>query len=320
MGRLIGSSRAPEADVAVGEVTSQRLQWMPPVPPPIYDAVYPIAPLAAPLTYRRTAILVRSASPSTLSRDYIVLVDAHNASALPDDAPLLRYLAFTFFQQDGEIVNQTGASAYDLGNATLYSFAGSLDSGPLSPLTTLIDRWNWTSEGNENATRLRLFPPHGPPSSAGGDYFVSVIYPGGSTAFVTPGESGPAGCCVPTPSVSLSSSGMAGFVELRVTLPDSSEDLLHFSGASLNASMEPDGSDGSAIVTLTRGNAVIPLLIPSCINVAGHSQGSVGLTVLDVGYPFGEVPAWLMEKRAPGGIDQPRPYLWPLNPAMPETG
>lgn len=301
----------------MGEVTSNRLQWLPPLPPPIYDAVYPVDELPGLLTYRRTAILVRSAAPSTLSRDYIVLVDAHNASALPPVSPgtlspLPPYLAFTFFQQDGELVNQRGADAIDVGNATLFAFGGALDSGIFSaPLQVVVDRWNWTSEGNENATRLRLYPPASGPT---GDFFVSVIYPGGSTAEPTPEERGPGGP-VATPTVAVLADGSGG-LQLRVTLPDGSVDTLLVQGPILNATAEPAGTGGAAVVSLQRGATTVPLLSSQCLDVEGHSQGSVGLTVLDVGYTFGEVPAWVRRQRAPGGIDLPQPYLWPLNPAL----
>lgn len=323
--RLLGTSTAAEGDVAVGQVTSQRLQWLPPLPPPIYDAVYPVTELPAPLTYRRTAVLVRAAAPSTLARDYVVLIDAHNASAMPPTAPgalspLPPYLVFTFFQQDGQLVNPLGAGATDLGNATLFAYAGSLAGGaPLPPLEVTTDRWNWTSEGNENATRLRLYPAAAAPSP--GDFFVAVLYPGGSTALATEGERGPrtgGNDTVPVPAVQLVAGGAAGTAELRVALPDGSVDSLVLGGAVLDASAEPGGRDGpTAVVALRRGASTVTLLEAGCLDL-GHSQGDVGLTVLDVGYTFGEVPAWLRQARAPGGIDLPRPYLWPLNPALAE--
>jgi hypothetical protein len=296
------------------------LQWLPPLPPPIYDAVYPITELAAPLTYRRTAILMRAAVPSTLARDYIILVDAHNASKIPptapgDLSPLPPYLVFTFFQQDGELVLPSAGGAIDLGNATLAAFAGDLIVGPFpGQLPMTVDRWNWTSEGNENATRLRLYPPLGP---SAGDFFVSVLYPGGSTAFATEGEAVlPGSGAVPAPVVALLKGSTAGSVELSVTLPDGSVDTILLGGAVLNATASPEGSDGPVPVALRRGNSTATLLPAGCLDVGGHSQGSVGLTVLDVGYTFGEVPDWVREARIPGGIDFPQPYLWPLNPAL----
>jgi hypothetical protein len=225
-------------------------------------------------------------------------------------------------------VNPAGPNGTDLGNATLYAFGGSLANGPLgAPLQMTVDRWNWTSEGNENATRLRLVPdvshidnssaPFNSTSLTMGDYFVSVIYPGGSTALAVPGELLLRGAGVPAPlDVALLQGASAGTVNLRIVLPDGTIDVLTLSGPVLNAAMEPDGTGaGDPVITLQRDHGVpTTLLAAGCLDV-NRSQGSVGLTVLDVGYTFGEAPAWVRNARAQGTAAQP-PYLWPLNPAL----
>jgi hypothetical protein len=162
-----GRAGAGAAAVAMGQLTSTRLQTLPADPPQPYLAVYPYTPLAAPLTYRRTAVLVPGAGGAPGARDYVVLVDAHNASALGVGA----YGALCFFQQDGEVSRARGPGALDMGNGTVFFFAANGSSSV--PVSLVADRWDLPSEGNENATRVRAFPAAG--GAAPPTLFVTLL-------------------------------------------------------------------------------------------------------------------------------------------------
>jgi hypothetical protein len=379
--RLLAFFASDIADAAVGQVTSYRLAALPADPPPIFDAVYPVEEMGAgagasaqqqqqQLTYRRTAVLVKSpgaagAGGGSGARDYVLLVDAHNGSDVVgmgamagSDAYVPAYLNHVFFQQDGQVFAQLppavapGGVAADCGNATLYVFAMGSAAVPV-PLALVADRWNWPSEGNENATRVRAVPGDGgagavPTNTA---VFFSILYPDGSTM---PGgaEAGAergnlrrhtgrgASSSVPTVSLTLPPDGDASmWALLTVTFPDGGGvDVLNVSGLLLDAGADPtgpgpfaaappspaleDGGDGDSstpLLTLSRnGGAPSPLLSPSDLSL-GRSQGDIGLEVLSVGYTFGELPGWVLEQRAGrSGTDwsDEQVYPWPPNGAV----
>jgi hypothetical protein len=69
------------------------------------------------------------------------------------------------------------------------------------------------------------------------------------------------------------------------------DDEITFSGD------EPTVEDGATCVTVKRGFQVCTTLVGKDIDL-DRSQGEVGLFVPDAGYPFGEVPDWLIRQRA----------------------
>jgi hypothetical protein len=72
--RLIAFRTSDSADVAVGQVESDRLRSVEKLPPEIWHQEYPQHRFAAPLVYRRTVVLVKGGP-----RDYVVLRDQFRA-------------------------------------------------------------------------------------------------------------------------------------------------------------------------------------------------------------------------------------------------
>ena len=300
-----GRAGAGAAAVAVGQLTSTRLQTLPANPPQPYLAVYPYTPLAAPLTYRRTAVLVPGDGGAPGARDYVVLVDAHNASALGVGA----YGALCFFQQDGVVSTARGPGALDMGNGTVFVFAA--NAGAPVPVALVTDRWDWPSEGNESATRVRAFPAAG--ASAPTTLFVTLLYPDGS---LMPPVAGAGGGGASTPAVSFDPARGA----LTVACPSApgAPDVLQLAGLATDASAEPGAGGGGAAapppVTLTRaGGAPVVLLDAADVDL-DRSQGEIGLAVTDAGYTFGEVPAWVLRQRGGDGALVAAPPEWPWPP------
>jgi hypothetical protein len=69
------------------------------------------------------------------------------------------------------------------------------------------------------------------------------------------------------------------------------DDEITFSGD------EPTVEDAATCVTVKRGSRVRMTLKAKDIDL-DRSQGKVGLFVPDAGYPFGEIPDWLIRQRA----------------------
>ena len=70
--RLIAFKTSPEADVAIGQVESNRLRKVEPLPPEIWDARYPQLLFDEPLIYRRTVVLMKNGD-----QDYFVFRDQY---------------------------------------------------------------------------------------------------------------------------------------------------------------------------------------------------------------------------------------------------
>jgi hypothetical protein len=306
--RLLGfaaSASGSGAAVAVGQVASARLLSQPAVPPQNYLQVFPTQALAAPLVYRRAALLVPSdaAAGDPHARDYIVLCDAHTGGVLGVGA----YGALTFFQQDGTTAVPRSAGVgggglgLDVGNATLYAFAAS--GGQAVRLAAAVDRWDWPSEGNENATRVLLRP------AAPASVFVTVLYPDGSAMAAAPGLGGGGGASCPVAVAFNASSGA-----LTLAFASGHTDVLTLRGALLDASVEAgSGEAGAPLATLARGGGAPEVLLRAGDLSARRPQGDIGLVLLDAGYTFGEVPAQVVAERS-GGADEfapPASYPWP---------
>jgi hypothetical protein len=208
-------------------------------------------------------------------------------------------------------------------------------------------RWNWSSEGNENATRMQACSPVA-------TVFASLLYPDGSTMPPLPGDAGlrgagdahrlrgaasPATAAPRLPDVTVAVAA-DGAVSLTLTWGAGVTDVVTASGMVVNATLETAaGGAGEALVTLARnGGAAVPVLTGADVDL-GRNQGDVGLQVshsrhggrwegrgrrhsgcppslpcpplrqvLDVGYTFGEAPEWVVAQR----VANPT-YPWPPN-------
>jgi hypothetical protein len=293
---IIPEGGSVPAAIAVGEVTSQRLQSMPPRPPPNYLQVFPTTTLALPLTYRRSALLLPAPTTEPSARNLLVLIDAHNASALAVPA----YTVLMFFQQDGLVAAPMqglthGGVGFDMSNGTVVSFAQSF-SGAAVTLTSTFDRWDWASEGNENATRLIVKPAASLAAGGATTCFVTVLYPDGSAMSSEPS----------TPSFDFEDG------VLTIVWRGGTRDVVTFSGALVNAGASVgEGSGAEPIAVLERDSSPPVVMMTSSDLSSSRPQGDIGLNVLDAGYTFGEIPAQVIEER--GGNDViPPSYPWPI--------
>lgn len=289
------------ASIAVGQVASARLQRMPARPPPNFLQVFPTMSLTSSIVYRRTTLLLPSPfSESSTARDCVVILDAHNASSVGVSA----YTSLLFFQQFGMVASPLSGLPHkgvglDMGNSTVVTFAVNDEGMPVA-LNFSLDRWDWPSEGNENATRVRI----GPNGSLSMDndlldtnLFVTILYPQGSLTHSQTSTS-------PLPIFDFS------LGVLSIHWPLGSIDTISFTGALINASVPVAGVGDTVLATLTRGSQPpIALLRDSDLSPT-RSQGDIGLNVLDTGYTFGEIPEQVIEER--GGYLPPPSYPFPI--------
>ena len=68
----------------------------------------------------------------------------------------------------------------------------------------------------------------------------------------------------------------------------------------------PTSGDAATYVTVTRGGKEVLTLTGKEID-PDHSQGDIGLFVPDAGYPFGDIPDWLIKQRANRPATRPAP-------------
>lgn len=246
--------------------------YMPANPPIIFDGVYPYTLLNQSYTYRRTVALVKTAAAPTVQRDYVVLVDASNASDLA--TPSASCVSFQFFQQDGQVLTQLSPNTLDVGNGTLSVFAS--DGASLLPVAFSVDRWNWTSEGNENATRVQACA--GPAART----YASILYPDGSTMpAVQPataaarGLRGSAAGGSTTPTVTAAAGG-DGSMTLTVAWASGAVDALVAADMAVNATAEmPAGSAAAVLLSLARnGGTAMAVLIGSDVDLDRPQVGA----------------------------------------------
>ncbi len=109
--RLIGFKTSAEADVAVGQVESDRLREVVKLPPELWDQRYPQHAFKTPLVYRRTMVLMKGGV-----KDYLVIRDQYWA---PEKigATFCMHVLSEKMEQKGEVVDFGG-------KLTLYCAAG----------------------------------------------------------------------------------------------------------------------------------------------------------------------------------------------------
>jgi len=223
--RLIAFKTSPVADVAIGQVESERLRQVEKLPPEIWHQEYPQHPFAKPLVYRRTIILVKGGP-----QEYFVLRDQFWASEPLAATYCLHVLADTI-RQDGQRV--------DFGPLTLFC---------VEPARFEFESFPWSHDnGGKESTQGARLTIRGESGQ-----FITVLYPGKAPAVAAI----PGGLKVGGDEVSF--------------------------------------GDG---VTVKRDGKEVLSLAATEINL-DRSQGDIGLFVPDAGYPFGEIPDWLVRQRA----------------------
>ncbi len=223
--RLIAFKTSAVADIAIGQVESERLRQVERLPPEIWHQEYPQHRFAKPLVYRRTIVFVKGGL-----QDYFVIRDQFWASEPLSATYCLHVLADTMSQHGPRI---------DFGKLTLFCAEPAKFEFQSFP-------WSHDNGGRESTQGARL--------TIRGEQgqFITVLYPGEAPAVVA----------------------IPGGVQLA-------DDEVRF------------GDD----VTVKRNGKVVLSLTSNQID-PDRWQGDIGLFVPDAGYPFGEIPDWLVRQRA----------------------
>lgn len=229
--RLIAFRSTPQVDIAIGQVASERLRKVTPRPPEVWDQRWEVEPLATPLRYRRTVVLMKGQTDCLVIRDQFAgpeLTATYNLHVRGATA-----------QREGGRVTFDGLHLIMVGG----------DDLAFAPLDWGYDRGEKWSEHTKGVRFSQT-------GTAG--EFISVLLPSGTDA--------PAVTAIP------------GGVRVG-------SDEIVFDGG---IDDDPDTAYVTAgEVTLTGEDIDLD-----------RSQGVVGLFVPDAGYPFGDLPDWLLRQRA----------------------
>jgi hypothetical protein len=232
--RLIAFKTSPDADIAVGQVESERLRQVKDKPSETWHQEYPQIPLAKPLCYRRALVFMKNGP-----QDYFVIRDQYWAPVALNAAYCLHVL--------GDKIEHSGQTV-DFGTLTLFC---------AQPARFKFVSFPWShANGPPESTQGARLEINGRTGE-----FITIIYPGR------------------LPAVSVLPNGV------RV-----GEDELTFAGD------QPTAGDAATHLTVKRGGKELLTLAGTDINL-DRSQGEIGLFVPDAGYPFGEIPDWLIRQR-----------------------
>lgn len=239
--RLIAFKTSPEADVAVGQVESDRLRAVPKYPPEIWHQEYPQHWLKRPLIYRRTIVFIKGET------DYFVIRDEFDAPEVVFATYCLHVRAPTVERDGSRIL-----------------FGDRLTLVCVEPASFHFEPFPWSHKnGGGEATQGARLTIQGKKGQ-----FITVLYPNRRT-----------------PPVSGHRRGSAFSVQVG-------EDVILF-----DAALGETPPNGTAAVRVWRGSKEVLLLRADELDL-NRSQGEVGLFIPDAGYPFGEVPDWLIRQRA----------------------
>jgi hypothetical protein len=209
----------------------------------------------------------------------------------------------TWLQMTKQMFKLTAAGTADLGNGTQFTavYVGS-NSGSAALLDWSTARWDWPSEGNEQATAVYATAPL--PANATYAQAISVIYPAGSIV---------QGAEVPTMTSAMDPA--TGTVTLNVSVAASTDVVTLFSTGTLGPTATgPSTASGSPLVTLARVSASSHELVASTVLSTSDvsytkPQGDISMTVLGAGYDFGQIPEDVALSRASSDAT----YPWPPN-------
>ena len=233
--RGLAVKTSEHADIAIGQIESNRLRKMGQLPPEIWDTRFPQLQFEEPLVYRRTVVLMKNED-----QDYFVFRDQYLA-----DRPLkAAYCLHTYGQTPVRKVQ-----LIDFGKLVVYCTHPDFS----------MKNFDWSHErgGLEETRGIRL------EISGQSGEMITVMYPGNN-----PPEM----------------SEILGGIQVG-------NDTVVFNG---NLS---DPAEIPEVVSISRSSKKLLTLSGNEISL-DRWQGEVGLFVPDAGYPFGEIPDWLIRQRA----------------------
>lgn len=316
--RLIAFATTPVADVAIGQVESDRLREVNSQPPEIWDQRWPPVPLTTPLVYRRTTVFLKGEK-----RDAVVLRDQYRS-------PIEVGAAFCLHLRDERVqvfIGQSPSGSSD-GTATLTDATqdftkrgvqpgwildvGNRISGRESPLTK---RFEIREVSGSRLTTDRPLPVgtnlwYTLYRSALTRQANSVMTGGISVVCATPQEfslrafpwhhenGGPE----TTQGIRLETRGQTGEF-ITVLVPGAAAGVEAIAGGVKVDGIEVlfagglDRPAAGSLVTVQKAGQPIVTVSGTDINL-DRFQGDIGLFVPDAGYPFGEIPDWLIRQRA----------------------
>jgi hypothetical protein len=157
--RLIAFKTSANADIAVGQVESDRLRSVKSLPPEDWHAEYPQLALSKPLAYRRTIVFVKGGA-----KDYFVMRDQFDGGD-ELNATYCLHVRSDKAERKGQTV--------EFGNLTLYC---------AKPASFDFERFDWKHDngGGESTSGARLTI-----KGRSGE-FITVLYPGKATFTATP--------------------------------------------------------------------------------------------------------------------------------------
>jgi hypothetical protein len=321
--RLIAFRTSADADVAMGQVESDRLRWVQAYPPEDWDRDYPQVPFEKPLIYRRTVVMVKGRSSSAEGAategepDYFVIRDQYRAPR-----PLhAAYCLHVLDEAPKSTVGSSSAGGSADGNRLRDAAADFTKAGVQPGWTLAVPKRGIYKVAAVEMTTLQVDRPI--PAATGLVYRASnpVESPGervfraGNLLLYCAAPAAPSAYSFPwshsnggyegTQGIRLQISGDSGeFVTVLYPLAaDAKAPVLAAAPGGVKVDDDEvrfggglDQDSAAPYVTVQRGGKTVLTLTGEEIDPE-RNQGDIGLFVPNTGYPFGEIPDWLIRQR-----------------------
>lgn len=234
--RLIAFKTSPVADIAMGQVESERMRATTKLPPEQWDRDYPRQEFDTPLLYRRTVVLVKGETDYVVLRDQYVGPEVHATWCLHGRNETL--------EQDGRTLRFEGLTAF-----------------VAAPKDFLFENLPFQHDngGPEITQGARLTI-----KDAAGGAFVTVLYPSGQKGKLPAMESIPNGVKVGEDTI------VFGGAPLGDTAPGADADAKAAYVTVTRAGVEPVTLTGSEI-DMERSQGEVGLFVPD----AGYPFGPI---------------------------------------------
>jgi hypothetical protein len=312
--RLVAFKTSKDADVAIGQVESDRLRHTEALPPENWDQRHPRIDLAEPLVYRRTVVFVKGGAC-----DYFVLRDQWK-SAQRD----LRAAWCVHVRDNGVVALEVTDTEGAMSDGTVLLRDAARDFGALGVKPGWVLHWG-SMKDRQDRYEVRGVEQHaltldrGIGAAANRAYVLfrpsytvdgsRVELPGLTVAAAGPAEVAAKffpwkhlnGGGESTQGVRLETSGASGEL-ITVLHPGKAPPVQRVPGGVRLAGDEIVFAGGIALedavayVTVKRDGKPIAEVSGRDLDL-DRPQGDIGLFVPDAGYPFGDIPNWLIRQR-----------------------